>query len=150
MFDKNSLRKLLSNSMRIFSLCLLIALQSWPQARAAEDEEAEVVKVENAYVSLGDALVLNLRGKKRNTFLQLSADILVRDSDSEDTIKMHIPAIRHSLIVLLSEQEARDIKSPEKREAIRKIATTQIKTLIAELSGNEDVSDVLFSSILVQ
>ena len=150
MLNLASLRKLLSNSMRIFSLCLLIAVQSYAQAQTAEDEDAEVVKVDSAYVSLGEALVLNLRGKKRNTFLQISADILVRDADSEEIIKMHVPAIRHSLIVLLSEQEARDIKSPEKREAIRKIATSQIKTLVAELSGNEDVSDVLFSSILVQ
>ncbi len=66
------------------------------------------------------------------------------------TIKTHLPAIRHSLIMLLSEQKADDIKSPTKREEIRKQATARVKGLIAELSGSRDISDVLFSSILVQ
>ncbi|MCP4392355.1 MAG: hypothetical protein GY802_28950, partial [Gammaproteobacteria bacterium] len=86
----------------------------------------------------------------RLTFLQISADVLISDEDSESTIKTHIPAIRHSLIMLLSEQNAKDIKSPSKREEIRQQATARVKGLIADLSGSQDVSDVLFSSILVQ
>ena len=58
--------------------------------------------------------------------------------------------MRHSLIMLLSEQPAKDIKSPTRREEIRQQATAQIRGLIADLSGSEEVSDVLFSSILVQ
>ncbi len=115
----------------------------------AENDE---VKASNssAYVSLGEPLVLNLSGKNRLTFLQISADVLISDSDAEDTIKNHVPAIRHSLIMLLSEQKASDIKSPVKREEIRRQLTTQVKQVIAELSGNKDISDVLFSDILVQ
>ena len=95
-------------------------------------------------------MVLNLSGGKRLTFLQISADVLVSDSSAERTIKTHVPAMRHSLIMLLSEQKAADIKSPGKREEIRQQATARIKGLIAELSGSQDVGDVLFSSILVQ
>jgi flagellar FliL protein len=84
------------------------------------------------------------------TFLQLSADVLVRDEDAKYTIKIHVPAIRHSLIMMLSEQKAGDIKSPTRREEIRQQVTTRVQALIADLSGNEDISDVLFSSILVQ
>jgi flagellar FliL protein len=61
-----------------------------------------------------------------------------------------VPAIRHSLIMLLSEQNAKDIKSPVRREEIRQQATARVEGLIADLSGSQDVSDVLFSSILVQ
>ena len=118
------------------------------QANAAE-EEAET-STTSAYVSLGDPMVLNLSGSKRLTFLQLSADVLVSDSDAEATIKTHVPAIRHSLIMLLSEQKAGDIKSPTRREEIRQQATSQVQALIADLSGSQDVSEILFSSILVQ
>ena len=95
-------------------------------------------------------MVLNLSGPKRLTFLQISADVLVSDSDAEATIKTHVPAIRHSLIMLLSEQKAGDIKSPARREEIRQQATSQVQALIANLSGSQDVSEILFSSILVQ
>ena len=118
------------------------------QAKAAEDE-AEA-STSSAYVSLGDPMVLNLSGSRRLTFLQLSADVLVSDSDAEATIKTHVPAIRHSLIMLLSEQKAGDIKSPARREEIRQQATSQVQALIADLSGSQEVSEILFSSILVQ
>ena len=118
------------------------------QAKATEDEAK--ASTTSAYVSLGDPMVLNLSGPKRLTFLQISADVLVSDSDSEATIKTHVPAIRHSLIMLLSEQKAGDIKSPARREEIRQQATSQVQALIADLSGSQDVSEILFSSILVQ
>jgi flagellar FliL protein len=134
--------------MQKLILCSLIFIMSFIQARAAED--AEPVAKNSAYVSLGEPMVLNLSGAKRLTFLQISADVLVGDDSAEETIKIHVPAIRHSLIMLLSEQKAGDIKSPGKREEIRQQATRQVQALIADLSGSQDVSDILFSSILVQ
>ena len=119
-------------------------------AHAADEQEEEATAKSSAYVSLGDPMVLNLSGGKHLTFLQISADVLVGDADAESTIEMHIPAIRHSLIMLLSEQKASDIKTPARREEIRQQATARVKGLIAELSGSDGISDVLFSSILVQ
>lgn len=135
--------------MQKLILCSMIFFLGIGQAYAA-DEAEEAAPKSSAYVSLGDPMVLNLSGGKRLTFLQISADVLVADSDAERTIKVHVPAIRHSLIMLLSEQNAKDIKSPARREEIRQQATARVKGLIADLSGSQDVSDVLFSSILVQ
>jgi len=127
---------------------LIIGGPAWS---ADDDDEEETVKTESVYISLGSPLVLNLSSKSsRNTYLQLTADVLVKDSDSEELIKTHIPAMRHQLIVLLSEQPARDMKSPAKREEVRKIASAQIQELVADLADNQDISDVLFSSFLVQ
>lgn len=133
--------------MQKLILCATILLLGATQTRATTEESAST---SSAYVSLGDPMVLNLSGTSRLTFLQISADVLISDSDAEETIKLHVPAIRHSLIMLLSEQKASDIKSPEKREEIRQQATAQVQSLIADLSGNNDISDILFSSILVQ
>ena len=116
----------------------------------ASDEEEAPASGKTAYVSLGDPMVLNLSGKRKLTFLQISADVLVRDSDTEEAVKIHVPAIRHSLIMLLSEQKAADIKSPGKREEIRQVATANVKRLITDLSGEGEIAEVLFSNILVQ
>ena len=127
---------------------LFLALLVVAPLQAAEDK-AEA-PADSAYVSLGEPMVLNLGGKRKLTFLQISADVLVGDSDAEEAVKIHVPAIRHTLIMLLSEQDAANIKSPGKREEIRRQATAQVKRLIADLSGDQNVSEVLFSSILVQ
>ena len=134
--------------MKKLILCSMMLMFCFTQVKATEDEAK--ASTTSAYVSLGDPMVLNLSGPKRLTFLQISADVLVSDSDSEATIKTHVPAIRHSLIMLLSEQKAGDIKSPARREEIRQQATSQVQALIADLSGSQDVSEILFSSILVQ
>jgi len=135
--------------MKKLILCSMMLFFCLTQVKAAEDEEEEA-STTSAYISLGDPMVLNLSGPKRMTFLQLSADVLVSDSDAEETIKTHVPAIRHSLIMLLSEQKAVDIKSPARREEIRQQATSQVQALIVDLSGSQEVSEILFSSILVQ
>ncbi len=131
-------------------LLITILVSVGGQSLLAADEEEAVVKT-SAYISLGDAMVLNLSNESRRlTFLQLKADVLIADSDAEDLIKTHIPAIRHKLIVLLSEQKANEMKSSAKREEIRKIATAQIQELMVELANSSEVTDVLFSSFLVQ
>ncbi len=131
-------------------LILLIFLM--PQVVfSAEDEEEAPAKKVPAYISLGESMVLNLATtKKRLTFLQLKVDILVADEDAKEVITAHIPAIRHQLIVLLSEQNAIDMKTPTKRDDIRKLATEQVKELMGELASNDSVEDVLFSSFLIQ
>ena len=135
-------------SMLAMVFCLLTAMLFAVQAKAGENL-AEVRK-SSSYVSLGKPMVLNLSGGKRLTFLQISADVLLSDSSAQASVEAHVPAMRHSLIMLLSEQNAADIKSPEKREEIRQLATARVKGLVSDLSGSQDISEVLFSSILVQ
>ena len=131
-------------------LLSLLLLAIGIAAVQASDEAEAPAPGKTAYVSLGDPMVLNLSGKRKLTFLQISADVLVRDSDTEEAVKIHVPAIRHSLIMLLSEQKAADIKSPGKREEIRQVATANVKRLITDLSGEAEVAEVLFSNIRVQ
>ena len=102
--------------MQKLILCSFIFILGFTQASAAEEEA--VAAVTSAYVSLGDPMVLNLSSSRRLTFLQISADVLLSDAAAEETVKTHVPAIRHSLILLLSEQKVGDMKSPDKREEI--------------------------------
>lgn len=117
----------------------------------AQDADEETASTNSAYVSLGKAMVLNLSSQKRKiTFLQISADALIDDDAHLELVEAHVPAMRHTLIVLLSEQADVDMKSSMKREELRQQATAEVKQLITELTGQDLVSDLLFSSILVQ
>jgi len=150
-FDYNkSINNTLRNIKMKNLLVLLILLM--PQVIFAAEEEGDApVKPTPSYVSLGEAMVLNLAtNSKRLTFLQLKVDILVTDDDAKAAVEANIPALRHQLIVLLSEQKAIDMKTPAKRNDIRKLATEQIKEVMDQLTGNSDIEDVLFSSFLIQ
>lgn len=135
---------------KILLILLLLPLVSLHSVQA-QDADEEAPKTNSAYVSLGKAMVLNLSSQKTKiTFLQISADALIDDDADLELVKTHIPAMRHTLIVLLSEQSDVDMKSSMKREQLRQQATTEVKSLITELTGKDLISDLLFSSILVQ
>ena len=135
---------------KILLILLLLPLASL-QPLQAQDADEEEKKTDSAYVSLGKAMVLNLSSqKKKITFLQISADALIEDDSNLELVETHVPAMRHTLIVLLSEQSDIDMKSSMKREELRQQATSEVKALITELTGQDLVSDLLFSSILVQ
>lgn len=127
---------------------LLICLSN-PSMAAEEAQKTD--DMIPGYVSLGDPMVLNLSNNNRKlTFLQIKADILVKNDDAKEVVKSHIPAIRHQLIVLLSEQSALAMKTPAKREQIRQQATTEIRDMLEKMANNKDIDEVLFSSFLVQ
>lgn len=135
---------------KILLMLLLFPLVAM-QTAIAQDADEEEISTTSAYISLGKAMVLNLSSqKKKITFLQISADALIDDDSHLELVEAHVPAIRHTLIVLLSEQSDVDMKSSMKREELRQQATTEVKQLITELTGQDLVSDLLFSSILVQ
>jgi len=130
---------------------LILLMLLMPQVVFAAEEEEEPVKKVPSYVSLGKSMVLNLATNgKRLTFLQLKVDVLVSDDDAKEAVEAHVPAIRHQIIVLLSEQKAIDMKTPSKRNDIRKLATEQVKELMGELAENDAIEDVLFTSFLIQ
>jgi flagellar FliL protein len=138
----------MENTMQkiVFSLLLLMLA---PALLAADDET--VAGASPGYIPLGKPMILNLATKgNRLTFLQVTGDVLIKDESNKEEVEIHVPAIRHELILLLSEQDADDMKSPVKREEVRKQATQQVKARIEQLVGSDEVAEVLFSTFLVQ
>ena len=116
----------------------------------AQDEEAGSQKKAD-YVSLGKPMVLNLSSKRnRLSFLQLSADVMVKSKDAKEIVENYIPVFRHILILKLSEQNAKDIKQPDKRELIRSEASKEMIQVLNKLADASDVHEILFSQFLVQ
>jgi flagellar protein FliL len=126
-------------------LGLLLLVSSLP-ASAAEQASADP-----GYVSLGEPLVLNLTTEgTRLSFVQLKAEVLIKDESDADLVEMHIPALRHQLILMLSEQNAADMKTATKREQLRQKISAKMRSVFKQLTGKDDIEEVLFSSFLVQ
>lgn len=123
---------------------------AWAEEEETGAEAEEKPKETIAYVSLGDAMVLNLASTGKTRFVQFKADILVTGSDGETDVKNHLAAVRHALIMSYSGQTVENMRSAQSREEIRVAAVAKVKTLIEELSGNSGVENILFSSFLVQ
>ena len=133
--------------MRLFLLLsTLVLLVISPQPFAEDDEEGGVKEV--AYVSLEPSLVANIQGRAK--YARCDIQLMTNDLESLDDIKLHLPAIRHELLLLLSEQDGKILKTPDGKEQFRQQALMAIQKVIKEQTGKESINDLFFTSFFVQ
>jgi len=133
--------------MRLILFLILSTALIIPGTSFAEDDEG--VSLEKAhYASLKPSLVVNIASGAR--YARLDIQVMTRNEDELENIKLHSPAIRHELILLLSEQQGTTLKTPEGKEAFRATSLNAIRNMIRELTGKNSVEDLYFTSFFVQ
>lgn len=101
------------------------------------------------YVTFEPPLVVNLQGQRR--YLRADVQMLVEGQENVDRIKLHLPALRHTLILLFSNRDPATLARVDEREKLRTDALAEItKVLNQYASSSAGLKDVFFSSFLVQ
>jgi len=128
-------------------LCLLTLsiMPLW----AAEEGEEEVAK-DPSYVKLSPAFVVNLKRGTGAKFLQVKAEVLVNSKEAAEEVKLHMPAVRHTLIMQLSNQDGRAIRSIETREKLRTDSEAAVKKTLEDMSGGPVIEGLFFTNYVVQ
>lgn len=130
--------------MRIF--LLLLSLLCVPNYVAAADEVVEEV-VE--YLAMTPKFTVNLAEPKK--YLRIDVQLMVEGDKAIEKVKKHLPALRHSLIMLFSGKPAADLQTAEQREALRLEALNVIKDALDKNAKNSDgLRDLFFTEFLVQ
>jgi len=125
---------------------LILCLLCFAGPLIAQDGEGDAVTL--TYYEVKPSLVANLAsgGKYIRTDIQL----MTKDPLFEAQLELHGPAIRHTLLMLLSEQDGKVIRTPEGKENLRQQALTQLSSLMQELSGKQGPDGLFFTTFLVQ
>ncbi len=123
------------------------------QAEAGESEAEEesggpAVKGEFSYVDMKPVFVANLTGKPR--MLQVGLQLRVEYPELPAFLEHNAPAIRHSILNLLSTQDGQALKTREAKEKLRDEIKDEINKLIDKYKGPGKVDEVLFSSFVTQ
>lgn len=130
--------------MRRFRALLLLPLLIPSLALAADEAAPPTI----SYYQIKPSLVANLAsgGKYIRTDIQL----MTKDPAFEELLELHGPAIRHTLLLLLSEQDGKTIKTPTGKEALRKQALDSVSKVMKELTGKDSISALFFTTFFVQ
>ncbi|MCK4841702.1 MAG: flagellar basal body-associated FliL family protein [Methylococcales bacterium] len=129
--------------MRVLMLLLSFFVVS--QFVYAGDDESEQAVIE--YLEMSPKFTVNLDKPKK--YLQISVQLMIEGSEHVDTIKKHLPALRHELIMLYSGQEVAKLQTMQQREALRQ-ETKKVMTKALEKYANSDgFRDVFFTAFLV-
>ncbi len=136
--------------MRSFKILLALMMLVTPPL-FAEDEEAEETEEATqviSYYQVKPSLTANLASGGK--YIRCDVQLMTNDELFLEELNLHGPAIRHSLLLLLSEQDGKSIKTPSGKEALRKKALSAIGKLMQELSGKNELKALFFTTFLVQ
>ena len=134
------------NRFRLFCL-LMIFLMATPLPVSAEEEEPSQPPPVH-YFQLKPSLVANLNSGGR--YVRCDIQLITHDAAYLEVLALHAPAIRHTLLLLLADQDGNRIKTPGGKESLRKKALSQINRLLKEQSGKEAVESLFFTTFFVQ
>jgi flagellar FliL protein len=83
-------------------------------------------------------------------FLQTRISLTTRDPEVKKTIDANMPAVRNSLVMLLSSQNPDELRARAGKEKLRAQALAAIQRIVKKYSGKTGIDEVLFTSFLMQ
>lgn len=123
------------------------------QSTTAEGEavaEEEAPPAESMYVELTPEFVINFRDRNdRQKFMKAEMSVSTTDEDVAEAVERHMPAIRNSLVLLLSRQVYEDLQPHEGKEKLRAEALAEVQAVLEAEIGKPGVTDLFFSSLVM-
>ncbi len=123
------------------------------ETATAEGEEAETEAAPlepMQYQSLAPPFVVNFPYQGRQRYLQAELSVMSRDAAALEALRLHMPAVRHALNNLFSAQLILVFEDPSGIEALRELATAEVRQVLEREIGRPGIEEVLFTSFVMQ
>lgn len=117
----------------------------------AETAEAEKKKESGppVYVAV-EPFTVNLQPEDGEQYLQLTFTLQVGGLEQVELIKNNMPKVRSRILLLLSSKHASEINTPEGKHQLSTEIMQAVKQPFTEGDAEQDVSEVLFTSFIIQ
>ncbi len=102
------------------------------------------------YLPLKPAFVVNIRDGKKSRFLQVQIQLKLSDMTKSEKILHHDSIIRHTMLMLLSGQNATDLYSTVGKERLRVKALDGIKAALEHEIKDLPIDDLYFTNFIIQ
>ncbi|NCP63996.1 MAG: flagellar basal body-associated protein FliL [Paraglaciecola sp.] len=102
------------------------------------------------YVAMPRPFVFNVPGSSRDRLVEIKVQLMLRGSDNEEQVKMHVPSIEGALLRVFSTANADDLVTEAGKTAIRDSALKEVQKKMQEITGQTLVEDVLFTGFVMQ
>lgn len=101
------------------------------------------------YLELQPSIVVNLQ--KGGRHLRFDVQLMLGSEADLTAIQPHVAAIISELILLASDQDGAQLKTPEGKETLRKAALAASNTVIKQLTGRDQaVRELFFTQFFVR
>jgi len=137
-------------SLLVAALFLAVAAGASMASEKAAESGGEPERAFD-YLALTPAFVVNYGTSGKVGFLKADVSLRVATA-AKAAVELHMPAIRHELIMLLSAQDEESLASAPAHEDLRLTALESVRRLLEEAAGTrpEEIQDLLFTSFITQ
>jgi flagellar FliL protein len=97
-----------------------------------------------------DPFTVNLQPDGSEQYLQTGIVVQVKDQETVDLMKLHMPQVRSRLLLLLSSKQAEDISTLEGKKKLTDEILAQLKLPFVEKEKPQEVSSVFFTDFVIQ
>jgi flagellar FliL protein len=101
------------------------------------------------YVTI-EPFTVNLQPENGEQYLQLAFTLQVSGLEEVEVIKNNMPKVRSRLLLLLSSKKASEINTPEGKQQLSAEIMEQVRAPFEERGAQQDVTEVLFTSFIIQ
>ncbi len=126
-------------------LCTLLIFTTSPLFAADSDNQGGAAL---AYYQLSPSIVVNVKGRAK--YIRCDVQLMTRNGTNLPAISLHAPALRHELLLLLSDQDGAKIRTTKGKEKLRRKALKALRGVMKSLAGDEMIDDLFFTTYLVQ
>ena len=128
-------------------------LKEEPPAASVEGGEGSAPPVveekDPIYFALRPEFVVNYEHKGSTRYLQLSMQIMAHEQSIIDKVEANMPAVRNTLIMLLSAKDFDVLATPEGKEALRAEVLGAVNETV-KFPGPDGVKEVYFTAFVMQ
>jgi flagellar protein FliL len=114
-----------------------------------DTEEPAEPLTEPMYTPLNPPMVVNFANDP-DGFMQVEVQVMARDKSVIDAVKANEPAIRNALLMLYGGKTRDDVTNREGKEKLRAETLEEVKRVVAPYTGDAEVEDVYFTSLIAQ
>jgi len=133
------------------ALTLLLAILPVSQLHAAEEEAKQEGPKKALYHPISEKFVVNVQDGSKMRFMQLKVQAMTREERVGEAIEANIPALTHTMIMLLTQQDAATMRDLQGREQVRAQALSELQKVLGEVAGlNEGLEAVYFTDFVIQ
>ena len=101
------------------------------------------------YVSMHPHFLTNLADGKQ--FVQIKAQAMVSNEATQSALRLHMPAVRHELLMLLGDMQPADLKGVKQKQLFLDNAVAVMREILTERRAEAaDVDGMFITSMVIQ
>lgn len=148
------------------SVAATVFIISSPSADAVAQEDGPAVQAEAGtretsgpvravdgppiYFELDPDFVVAFQNPSGPRFIKLAVEVMTRDDEVVDAMKLYKPAIRDRILMLISSKASGALVTPEGKEQFREEILTEVRKVLLDATGSPGVESAYFTSFVMQ